>query len=194
MMGEACTLVLFISSANAFPTVPCFSVTVVALGWKRATWLHYRPLCSYVPKFNLILTTVTEIKMWMNTVNLEIFVLQNFQNFKWSKFRSKGWDMKLCRVFFFLNTRQKEASTKQDATLVIDSAIQTPQLDRLEPCWSMTQVYWPRFLPFSLVVTTTSDSKSDRLWGQTRRQWPLRIRQTILWLRIDIVSSSSTRT
>ncbi len=60
--------------------------------------------------------------------------------------------------FIFLNTRQKEAlaSIEQDATLAIDSAIRPPQLDRLEPCWSMIQVYWLRFLPFSLLVTSTS--------------------------------------
>ncbi len=31
-------------------------------------------------------------------------------------------------AFTFLNARQKEASTEQDATLVIDSAIRPPQL------------------------------------------------------------------
>ncbi len=54
---------------------------------------------------------------------------------------------------FFLNTRQKEASIEHDAALVIDSAIRPPQLDRLELCWSMIQVYWPHFL---LLVQTTS--------------------------------------
>ncbi len=76
-------------------------------------------------------------------------------------------------TFIFLNTRQKEASTEQDAALVLDSAIWPPQLDQLEPRWTMIQVYWLRFLPFSLLVTFSTSLIAraiacDR--GQTRRQ------------------------
>ncbi len=73
-------------------------------------------------------------------------------------------------VFIFLNTRQKEASTEQDATLVIDSAIRPPQLDRLEPCWTMIQVYWPYFLPFSLLVTFSTSLIARAIASEGRRE------------------------
>ncbi len=90
-------------------------------------------------------------------------------------------------AFILLNTRQKEASSVQNAMLVTDSAIRPPQLDRLEPCWSVIQVYWPCFLPFSWVVTFSTTLIAR--WGDRL----LSKRHTILWFRIDIVSSSSTR-
>ncbi len=66
-------------------------------------------------------------------------------------------------MFTFLNARQKEASTEQDATLVIDSAIRPPQ----EPCW---QVYWPRFLPLSLVVTFSTSLIARVIACEGRRE------------------------
>ncbi len=61
---------------------------------------------------------------------------------------------------------QKEESTEQDATLVTDSAIRPPQLDRLEPCWSVIQLSVLTALLAFLIVSDLLhlfDSKSDHL-------------------------------
>ncbi len=73
--------------------------------------------------------------------------------------------MKICRGYCS-NTRQNEASTEQDATLVIDSAIWPPQLDRLELCWSMIEVYCPRFLPFSVTFSTSLKARAIACEGR----------------------------
>ncbi len=54
--------------------------------------------------------------------------------------------------------------------LVTDSAIRPPQLDRLEPCWSMVQVYWQRFLPFSWVVTFSTSLIARAIACEGRRE------------------------
>ncbi len=66
-------------------------------------------------------------------------------------------------AFIFLNTRQKEASTEQDATLVADSAMRPPPLawNLAGPCSSVLAALLA-FLAVSDLLHLF-DSKSDGL-------------------------------
>ncbi len=73
-------------------------------------------------------------------------------------------------ALIFLNTRQKEASIEEDATLVTDSATRPSPL-----AWNLAG-HDPSVLAALLTFLTVSDllhlfdSKNDRLRWQTRRQ------------------------
>ncbi len=84
----------------------------------------------------------------------------------------------------FLKTVQKEASIEQDSTLVVDSAIRPPPL-----AWNLVirdRSVFAVLLPFlaGSDLLHLFDGKSDRLWGQTKRQWPLRIRH-LAWRNFE---------